>query len=389
MAAIGIAYPQDAYAGAYNPAGIVDVGDRIDASAAWIQDHGHAKLTDNLFPAPGINSTYNSFRTKDIYNADFGINKTFCSEYCGEYWSYSVGLVVYNRDFQKTTYTRPIPILGTSKQGGEYLHQTIAPLFAVRINDCHSIGVSLDIHLQRAKIDGAQNFDTPAYTVSPGHVTNKGYSYSSGVGATFGWKWDITQCFNVGLTYRTKNTMRRFHKYRGFFAQRGRLNVPEKWGAGLAFKFRPDTTVAFDVEWINWGNVKSLHNPLLHNGTLELLGTTKGPGFGAPNQTFYRVGLDYRFNEYLTLRAGYRHTNCFVRRSQTAINVFTCDTVKDYITFGATYAWNVCNEFSFFYAHGFNNLVRGRNSIPLAFGGGEGSLKESKIALGLSWGYQF
>lgn len=44
MAGTGIAYPQDAFAGAYNPAGIVEVGDRTDLGVDLIRDHGHADI---------------------------------------------------------------------------------------------------------------------------------------------------------------------------------------------------------------------------------------------------------------------------------------------------------------------------------------------------------
>lgn len=400
MAATGIAYPQDAFAGAYNPAGIVDVTDRLDFGFDWIQDRGHIRGRDNR-SAPGgqlnpfVNRQQDAFKTKDTYNGDFGINKTFCTEVCGNCLNFAVGLVGYNRDYQKTTYTSPLVLLGTTNAGLEYLHETFAPVFAFRINDCHSIGVSVDVQVQRTKVNGLQNFDNPVTSSHPGHVTNKGYAYAAGVGATIGWKWQISDYLSVGVTYRTKAKMSKFHKYKGFLAQNGLLNTPQKVGAGIAWKFLHCATIAFDFEWIDWHDVRALSNPLINSRApltppfITKLGTKYGPGFGFRDQYFYRVGIDYQINDQFIVRAGFRHANSPVRRSQTAVNVLTVDTVEDIITVGATYTYNCRAEISIFYAYGFSNKIRGKNSIPAFLGGGNIDLVESKDALGISVGYMF
>lgn len=417
MATTGIAYPQDAYAGAYNPAGIVDVCDRIDAQAFWLQDRGHATIHGNTasfaplpIQDPVINGRYNAFRTENTYAGDGAINKTFCTEFCGDCWNWAIGFVGYNRNYQKTTYNKNFPLFGTSHLGLEYLNETFAPVIAVRINECHSIGISIDIQGQRLKVNGLETVRfnplsalnplpfvdvRPTLSSDPNHLTNKGYSYAWGVGVTLGWKWQVTDCFAFGAKYSPKTHMARFKKYSGFLAGRGRLDIPEKLGAGIAWNWIPCSTVAFDVEWVNWRPVRALHNPLLHNGTLELLGTKHGPGFGFRNQIYYKAGIDYAWNDCLTFRAGYRYARTPIRKTQTAVNILTVDTIESFVSVGATYAY--CNfEVSAFYGHGFSKKVKGKNSIPPGsilrggFGGGEADLVESgKDAAGLQIGYLF
>lgn len=390
MAATGIAYPQDAYAGAFNPAGAVEIEDRLDLGFAWVREHGHADVkVANPPPIPGVSGRFNAFSQPNAYNGDFGINKNFCSNICGQDWQWSAGLVVYNRDFQKTTYNKALPLLGTSKLGLEYLHEIISPLVSLRINESHTIGVSLDVNVRRIKVNGLQQFSNPLFSISPTHVTNKGYDYSGGVGATFGWKWEAYDHLTFGVTYRTKVKMSRLKKYKGFLAQEGRLNSPERWGVGLAYQFMPCATFTFDFEWINWQSIQALHNPLLHKGNLEQLGSANGPGFGFRNQALYRFGVDYAVNENWTVRAGFRHANAIFKKKSTTVNLLTCDTVKNFVTLGATYAWNACNEITMFYAHGFENKIKGRNSIPPMFGSGDVNLTESKDVLGISWGYRY
>lgn len=387
MAATAIAYPLDTLAAAYNPAGIIWVGDRIDGGLGWLHDTGTTKVSGSpLPPITGVNGTFKGMRTKDTYAGEFGINKNFCTE-CFEW---SVGLIIYNRNFQKTTYHHRLPLFGTTHAGLEYLNETVAPVFAVRFWDCHSLGVSVDWQIQRLKVNGLQNFDNPVSSAFPGHVTNRGYSWAQGVTATIGYRWQITNGIAIGVTYRPRTHMHRFNKYKGFLAQKGRLDVPEKIGAGICIDLLPCVTAAFDWEYIRWRNVKSLHNPILPNLLIAKLGDSNGPGFGFRNQNYYRVGLEYRYTEQLTLRIGFRHAITPVRKSQTAVNILTLDLVEDFLTVGATWKRSECNEFSFFYAYGFEHHSFGKGAIPVVpFGGGNVRLKERKQALGLGWGWKY
>lgn len=387
MAATAIAYPLDSMAAAYNPAGIVWVGNRVDGSLAWLHDTGTLKVSGNtLPPIAGVNGKFKGMRTKDTYAGEFGFSRSICYD-C---FQVAYGLIVYNRNFQKTTYHHKLSIFGTSHVGLEYLNETVAPVFAIRLFDSHSFGLTVDWQIQRLKVDGLENFDNAASSIAPGRVTNRGYSWAQGVGVTVGYRWQITDIMAVGVTYRPRTRMGRFHRYEGFLAQRGRLDVPEKIGAGICYDIIPCVTAAFDWEYIRWSKVRSLHNPLLPNLFIAPLGARNGPGFGFQNQNYYRVGLEYRYNPKFTFRIGFRHANTPVRSSQAAVNILTLDLVEDFLTVGATWRRTECNEFSFFYAYGFEHHVSGRGAIPVVpFGGGNARLKERKQALAFGWGWKF
>lgn len=383
MAATGIAYPQDAEAGAFNPAGMVDVGDRFDVGFSVDRTSRKARVSGNHAPFPNVNGKFDAaHKAKYAFNGDFGINKMLGCDM-------SIGLIVYNRNYNKTKYHRALPLFGTSKVGMEYVHETISPTFAIRFCERHHFGVSLNYMVQRLWVQGLQNFANVLFSKHPAHVTNHRYSYSQGVSFTLGYRCQVTNCLSVGVTYQPKTYMSKFRKYKGFLAGNGRLNIPQKIGAGVAWRFIPCATVAFDVEYINWKRIKALHRPLQTNLIAHKLGAHNGSGFGFRDQWYYRVGIDYDVLDCLTVRAGFRHVNTPTRRSQTAVNVLVCDTVEDFLTLGATYCLNPCNEFSFFYAHGFNNKVKGKHSVPASFGGGEVDLKEYIDVFGISWGHVF
>lgn len=382
MAATAVAYPQDALCAAYNPAGNAEIGDRLDFGITWAHDRGRATIRGNRLPI--ANGSFDGYKTKNFYSPDFGINKTFGCD-C----QYAVGFLVYNRNQSKTTYNTPFPLIGTSNLGLEYVHEELGPVFAWKVHDCLSLGLSVNINIQRLKVNGVQNFDNPVRSRFPGKVTNRGYSYSSGVGFTVGAQWHVYPTITLGLAYQNKTDMRRFKKYKGFIADRGSFDIPERWFAGIAWRVVDCVTLAFDVQHDRWSRIRALHNSLLDDGVLHQLGSKNGPGFGWVDQTFYRVGIDYAVSECLIVRAGYRHVNTPIRRSQTVVNQLTLDTLRDVVTVGATYMFNECYEASTFFAWGFRHKVSGRNSIPVTFGGGESDLKQQKYALGISFGWNY
>ncbi|WP_039376419.1 OmpP1/FadL family transporter [Parachlamydia acanthamoebae] len=393
MAAVGVAYPQDSLVGGFNPAGTTEVPDRLDLGFTWARDRQRTKIHGNLIPI--IDGSFDAARTKDAYAPEFGLIKhigigTFCDV--------TLGIVAYNRSYVKTTYKTNFPIFGTSKLGLEYIHETLSPSIAMKFWDQLSVGISVNYMLQRIKVNGLQLIDIPTRTAHIGHVTNRGYNYSQGVGVTFGILWDITDCLKIGATYQPETSMTRFGRYTGFFSQRGKFNIPQKASGGISYRFLPCATIAFDVEYIPWSDIAALRNPLkakyvtttnpLLPGFIpsRRLGKSKGIGFGWRNQTFYRVGADYALNDQLIVRAGYRYAKTPIRRSQTVTNQLLVDVIEHYITCGATWKVTRCQEISAYYAHGFYNKVKGKNSIPLAFGGGESDISHEQNVVGIAWG---
>lgn len=395
MAATAIAYPQDSLAGAYNPAGMILVGSRLDVEAGWTRTTGRLKVEGNQVPKQ--DGSYNGFRTKDIYAGTFGVNQVFCDN-C-DFIDFSVGLIVYNRNFQKTRYSKVLGLIGTTAPGLEYVNETVSPIVSARICDCwgnaHNIGISANYQLERIKVNGLENFALSAppqavFSESPDDVTNNGYNYSQGWGYTLGYLGQFGDDLRLGVTYQPKTHMKHLHHYKGFLAQQGKLDVPEKIGAGISYDFCTCFTACFDYEYIRWEGVKALSNDFAIPNPLgandQKLGGKKGPGFGFKNQNYYRLGLEWRYNPCLTFRVGFRHANTPVRKSQAAVNLLTLDLVEDFITFGGTWNFNCDNEFSFFYAYGFEHNLKGP---ILLTGGGTAKIKEQKQALGISWGYKW
>jgi long-chain fatty acid transport protein len=377
MGGVGIALPQDALAAATNPAGMGLIGDRIDFGVTWFRPIREAEIEDN---GAGMNGTYKANESKNFFIPEFGYNKVINDKL-------SLGVSVYGNGGMNTDYNRPIPLFGNTKAGIDMAQLFIAPTLAWKINETHTVGVSVNLAYQRFEAKGLQNFDNGNYSSSVGNVTNNGHDNSYGAGLHLGWIGKVNDAVSVGATYQTKTYMTKFDKYKGLFAEQGDFDVPEQYGLGIAIKTSPKLTLAADVQRINYGDVDSVGNSINNLFAGNLLGTNNGAGFAWRDVTAYKLGASYAWDETLTLRAGYNHSSQPIRKSETMFNILAPGVVQDHLTLGATWVLPNKSELSFAYMHAFEKKVNGSGSIPDGYGGGDANLKMYEDSLGIAYGW--
>lgn len=387
MGGVGIALPQDAIAGAINPAGMAFIGNRLDLGLDWFRPQRESEITGNAFP--GVNGTYDANGKENFFIPEFGYNRMLRP-------NLAVGVSVFGNGGMNTTYTRPVPLFGTSNLEMDYAQLFISPTIAWKLNEQHSIGAALNIAYHRFKTQGLENFAAPPpfnASSSPTNVTNNGYDSSWGWSLRLGWTGKLNEIVTLGATYQTKTRMGEFDKYKGLFAEEGSLDIPENYGVGIAVKAMPQLTLAADIQRINYGDVKAIGNPVdcLFAGQCQL-GTSNGAGFGWRNTTVYKFGVSYEWSKALTLRGGYVYLKQPIPNNQTLFNVIAPGVVEDHLTLGATWAIDRDKELSISYMHAFEKKVSGSGSIPPGpppgFGGGEANLKMYQDALGIAFGWK-
>lgn len=382
MGGVGVALPQDALAAATNPAGMALVGNRIDVGATLFRPDRATSISGNGTASNNIEFSANNDPV--FFIPEFGYNKMLNS-------TTSLGVSVYANGGMNTDYTRNIPLFGSSPAGIDLSQLFIAPTMAWKLSNTNTIGVSLNLAYQRIEIKGLQNFDNANQSSAPGSVTNNGYDTSTGVGARIGWVGQITPDVTLGATYQSETKMSKFSKYKGLFAEQGDFDIPSNYAVGLAVKASPKTVVAFDVERINYTDVKAVSNPLgpvTGGGVLvNTLGTNNGAGFGWRDMTVYKLGVSHQYNDKFTVRAGWNHGKQPIPSDQTFFNLLAPGVVEDHLTLGATWNYTKDMEISAGYMHAFTKEVKGSNSIPASFGGGEANLRmqQNSFGIGLSW----
>lgn len=376
MGGVGIALPQDAIAAATNPAGMVLVGDRIDFGLEWFKPSRSATITGN---GAGRNGVYDGNSTSDFFIPDFGYNKMINP-------NMSLGVTVYGNGGMNTDYaTNPFGGLfgGTGPAGVNLAQLFIAPTWSQKINDSNSVGVSLNLAYQTFEAKGIQGF--AGNSASPANVSNNGKDSSTGYGLHLGWTGQVSPMITLGAMYQSKTKMSKFNKYSGLFAEQGGFDIPATYGIGAAFKASSATTVAVDIQKIQYGSVASISNPLASPG---LLGAANGAGFGWQNMTVYKLGVSHKWDDTLTLRAGYNHNNQQIPATQTFFNILAPGVVQDHITLGATWTLADKSEVSLGYMHAFRKTVNGSGSIPgVPYGGGNANITMYQDSLSVSYGW--
>lgn len=336
MAGTAKAYPLDCLAGAYNPAGMPLIGDRIDLGGIWVMNTGHLKAhkRENI-PFP-----FSSRGQRNYILGEFGINGVW---WCREsLWS--LGLISYPRNFQKRHFGSCFREI---KSHPSYILYTIAPVLAIEVGGCFSLGLSVDWQIAQLKVDRHKKLVQNSSFAN----ANKS-SYSHGVTVTAGFRWQILNWLALGASYQPRCRMSKF-KRKNSFPYQGRLDVPERFGAGLALNPLERLTLCLDVERINWRKSHILKNSLFH--FFHLRQSREQNRF--KDQFECRFGVEYQLKDCLSLRGGYIHATSPLKNRESILDTLNLDTVGKYVTVGMTYS-GCLHEFSGFYAYGFRKSER-------------------------------
>lgn len=367
MGGVGVAFPQDAVINAINPAGMAFLETRYDIGPHYVKFLGKGRISGNAVPT--LNQSFHA--NMDIFLIDAGYVNQVTPKF-------SAGFSFYQRG-ATLNYGKTIRLLGTSKFLDLYTIAILTPAIAWKITPNHSIGIGIDVSLGRFKMQGFQN--QKAISVAPDHVTNKKSDYRPGVGVKIGWCGYLTPCLSAGVVYTSEMVFHRYKKYKGLIPNRGDGNLPAQVSGGIAYFFAKDWVFSFDARRIFWSKTRIFGNKLT---TTHLFGSKQGTGLGWKDQTVYKLGLAYTYNENLTFRIGTSLATTLFPGSQTSNNIIADICAKDHVTAGVTWT-DGCQELTFAYIHAFEKTIKG-NSIPPTAGGGSVSLSAREDWVGISYG---
>lgn len=366
MGGVGIALPQDTFAAAMNPAGMICLGRRGDVGLHWTKSLGNAYFTDT----GGITTRFHS--RPNLFFPEFGVVYPFGCQ--------SFGLTLVVNGNWVAAYRQPVPGFGTTNLRCEYGQFNLIPSWSWRINRYNAVGVGLNMMYARFKANGLQTIALSS--IAPANVTHEHYDWRGGVGIRFGWLLTICPAFKVGLTYQTKTWMSNFQRYRGLIPLAGQVDLPSQLGLGLAWQPHQRFVVSLDAIKICWTNGRFFKNELTAANAL-LYGANNGPGLGWRDMLVVKVGAALQVTKGFVIRGGYNGGEQPVASSSVFLNTLTLATVQHHVTVGATYCFCL-GELSFDYIHGFNRQVRGTD-----LAGNPVRLEAQEDSVGVSFGRRF
>jgi len=399
MGGAATAMASDTMGGANNPASMVWVGDRLDIGIDWFSPIRSAKREGGNAPFSEDSSEDNFFVPEFGYNKMVNPNMSF-------------GVSVYGNGGMNTTYNQgntlsaagvcgsapTNPLCGTGNLGVNLEQLIIAPTFAYKLNQNHSIGVSPLIGYQRFGAAGLQAFGQ--ISSDPSNLTNRGYDDAWGLGVRIGWQGRVSDTVTLGAAYSSKVYMDKFDKYKGLFANQGDFDIPENFSVGLAWKAMPALTVALDYQRINYDGVDAISNSSRQPGCTAAppagpgvgsgcLGGSSGIGFGWDSIDVWKLGFEYKYSNALTLRAGYNHGDSPIGSNDTTFNILAPGVVEDHVTLGMTYALSPKTELTVSYMHAFEDSVSGPATNPYFNVGGTETIKMHQNSLGVAYSVKF
>lgn len=355
MAGTSIALPLDATAAANNPAGMVWVDRRWDASLELFAPYRH-------YTIDGAPSGMGGFFPGTVYSGEnFFVVPTFGMNFPQKDGS-AIGVTLDGNGGMNTTWPSDANggygTFGAGKTGVNLEQAFLAVSYSRKFDERSSWGASVIYGLQRFQAKGLQNFNP-----SSSNISNNGVDTSQGFGFKVGVQSEIRPGLTVGAVYSPKMKMERFDRYSDLFADHGNFDIPENYGVGLAYRPNDRSVLAFDVKQINYSDVTSVGNP---GASSYPLGDPNGPGFGWKDMTVYKLGYQWQARPDLQLRAGVSYGRQPIRSTDVLFNILAPGVQEWHFTGGFTKTLKDGGEFSMAVVYSPSKTVSGPNPMDPA-----------------------
>ena len=300
----------------------------------------------------------------------------------------ALGIVIYGNGGMNTEYKAGslefpaggvVPMNGVGPGGkdtGVNLEQLfVSPTVSIKVNQRHSLGLSLNLVRQQFEATGLSAFlgDPRVQPALVNNITDAGVSTSTGVGATVGWMGKFNR-LTAGASYRGKVKMKEFEEYKGLFPS-GKMNIPAALTVGASMQITPRTLVAADVQKIYYSKESATGNSASSQNSF---GTEDGPGFGWDDQTIFKLGVKHQATPKLALMGGLNYGKSPVGPEDTFFNTLTPAVVEKHVSFGAEYALTKNTKLVGSFTKTFENEVKGDLSKGQPF-----DIKMDQMAFGI------
>jgi long-chain fatty acid transport protein len=262
----------------------------------------------------------------------------------------------------------------------------MAPVLAWNVDRKLSLGVALNIDyqsvaFQQRAIDGVTD-----------NIINLSRSASNfGLGLGLGVLYDINPDITVGFSYKSKQNFSalKYQLASGDITLGGTplpggtytldLDYPQQAAAGIAWRTNDKMTWSADLKWINWSDTM---NQLLISGP----GGTVPMNSGWDDQTVFAIGVDYKLNPKISLRAGYNYAKSPIDAADVSNNLILPAVVESHYAIGATFVINKHWDLAMHYMYVPDNTLAAPATDPQMPGA---RISLSETSFGANIGYRF
>jgi long-chain fatty acid transport protein len=325
MGGVGVGATLDAMSIASNPAGLLDLGSRLDLGVGYFKPTVSHEAVGTPLPAPFPPSMI--AQDGKTIDSDRGGSPIPAIGYVRPLSDrLSTGVGVFAVSGMGVDYPSNIFL---SRALTSYLNARLAPGVAYRISDVFTVGVALNAAMAQMEYDVAGNAGQAKHSTAT----------SFGVGGTVGLKAKVNEMLSLGAAYESKTFFQDFSFDVPGGTDKLTFDQPQVATIGAAVRPIDMLLVAVDVGWINWSDTMGKNLPKYSQN--------QGSGPGAPSQAFdmgwqdqwvLKVGAQVTPTKGLDLRAGYDYGAMPLVKDRAFENLVFPAVAEHHFTLGAGYA---------------------------------------------------
>lgn len=358
-AGAGVASPQNSSWLSLNPAGLVEVSNRIDVSTDII--NGRVEVTPEGNPAVA--------NTADGTLDDSVIVLAPAATWVRSWDGHTVGFGFYT--LSGLAMDLPGGRSAVGDAGGYDNHAEVRTMatslaYARRITD--GLSVALAANLIYSDIS-SNSLNLQFQETAGGDEVDR--SFGGGFSLSLYQRWEQV---SLGANYTSRQWMQSWDKYADLYA--GPPDQPPVLQLGIAWRPLPWLEPLLDYRWIDWDSVAVFGNDI------------EDKGLGWRDQHIIKLACNARMRDDLVLRAGVSYGRSPIDESVAFANALSVLTTEWHATLGLGWQMNKEWDVQIAYLHGFQNEVTDNGGD--AAGQAEGTvigLEVDSLVVGVGWKY--
>jgi len=365
MGGVGVGATLDASAAVSNPAGLTELGRRLDVSFTWFQpsvDYTATGIAPPFVNQPGAKLSSDRGGSP-IPN--LGAVVPLPAGFTAGLGAFGVGGM--GVDYKSNLYS------GATLTS--YQNMRVAPAIAWKANDMLSVGLAVNLMWAQMKYAVASGFGQQA------HDSANAFGY----GATLGVKLTPVKDLAFGLAYESKSFFGNFE----FDVTGGKdvldFDQPAVISGGVAYRAAPALLLALDVQWINWSDTNGKNKPVYKTNSSGAIPWN----MGWDDQVVLKVGAAFDVTPAVTVRAGYNYGKMPLDAARAFESIAFPAIAEHHIALGLGWAVTPAVSLNAGLTYSPEAKLSGTNASPPPAGQGLASYetKMSQIAgdVGLGW----
>lgn len=205
----------------------------------------------------------------------------------------------------------------------------VSPTIGYQVNDWLAVGAALQVQYMKVNLKQATAL-----------TSNAGNAILDGDTIDFGYRLGVTltpwQGTSIGLAYRSsiRQTLEgKFTTPAGVVPIKANLNLPDSVVFGVSQVVNDQWSVHAGVEWTNWSKFRRIPIVSRLNGA-----PITGLNFVYDDSWFFSGGVEYKYNQQLTLRAGVAYELSAV--NDTNRTIYISDNDRLWLSAGLSYKFS-------------------------------------------------